>query len=155
MSKPLHNSFGVFSSKWQDVGLCAKLTSCHPSPSMSFLMLACRAPPDAAPSTLLQCEPSLAQQIAPNWPQFQSGISWHLVPRPVHHKTRNSSQGTGLMCSPIASKTCSTWQPFRACADKYSMMTSSQIKHQGMSKGGTHRRSKKTLGCCGCRRKLV
>lgn len=117
-------------------------------------MLACRAPPDAAPSMPLQCEPSLAQQIAPNWPQFQSGISWHLVPRPVH-KTRNQSQGTGLMCSPIASKTCSTWQPFRACADKYSMMTSSQIKHQGMSKGGTHRRSKKTLGCCGCRRKLV
>ena len=90
-----------------------------------------------------------------NCSKLASVPKWHLVPRPVHHKTRNSSQGTGLMCSPIASKTCSTWQPFRACADKYSMMTSSQIKHQGMSKGGTHRRSKKTLGCCGCRRKLV
>ncbi len=103
---------------------------------LSFLMLACRAPPDAAPSMLLQCEPSLAQQIAPNWPQFQRGESRHLgisctAYRASLHilhmlEIMHQSQGTLLMCSPMASKTCSTWQPFRACADKYSMMTSAK-----------------------------
>ena len=39
----------------------------------------------------------------------------------------NLSVRTGLMCSPIASNTCSTWQPFRTCAERYSMMTSADL----------------------------